>query len=214
RGGRVTPAPRHRADARADVRADVRAEVRADVRRSRLDRVVSALLTVVLVGGLVAFAGLALGPRVLGYRTATMLTGSMAGTIDPGDVVVSVPKPTEDVEVGDILTFHAPVADRHLETHRVIAVRHTADGSAVIRTQGDANAEPDPWRATVRDDTVWQVVHVVPGIGDAVRALRAPVVRHGLFWLALGALVVLGSSLIWSRDESGSALVLAERQAG
>jgi len=202
RGGRVTPAPRHRAAAAAGVR------------RSRLDRVVSTLLSVILVGGLVAFAGLALGPRVLGYRTATMLTGSMAGTIDPGDIVVSAPKPTADIEVGDILTFHAPVADQHLETHRVIAVRHTADGRTVIRTQGDANAEPDPWRATVRDDTVWQVVHVVPGVGTAIRALRTPAVRHGLFWLALGALVVLGSSLIWSRGEADSGLALAERRAG
>jgi signal peptidase I len=165
---------------------------------------VSGLLTVLLVGGLVAFAGLALGPRVFGYRTATMLTGSMTGTIDPGDVVVSVPKPTADIAVGDILTFHAPVADQHLETHRVIGVRHTADGRTIIRTQGDANAEPDPWRATVRGDTVWQTVHVVPKVGNVVRALRTPVVRHGLFWLALGALVVLGSSLIWTRGTAES----------
>jgi signal peptidase I len=190
RGGRVSAQPRHRAEAGAVVR------------RSRLDRVVSGLLTVLLVGGLVAFAGLALGPRIFGYRTATMLTGSMTGTIDPGDVIVSVPKPTADIAVGDILTFHAPVADQHMETHRVIAVRHTADGRTIIRTQGDANAEPDPWRATVEGDTVWQVAHVVPGVGNVVRALRAPVVRHGLFWLALGALVVLGSSLIWSRNEA------------
>ncbi|CAI9412859.1 signal peptidase I [Nocardioides sp. T2.26MG-1] len=187
RGGRVSATPRHRAV--------------AGVRRSRLDRVVSAVLTVLLVGGLVAFAGLGLGPRIFGYRTATMLTGSMAGTIDPGDVVVSVPKPTSDIAVGDILTFHAPVADQHLETHRVIAVRHTTDGRTIIRTQGDANAAPDPWRATVQGDTVWRVAHVVPAVGNVVRALRAPIVRHGLFWLALGALVVLGSSLIWSRGE-------------
>ncbi|WP_296606481.1 signal peptidase I [Nocardioides sp.] len=191
RGGRASVQPRHRA-------------AWGTARRSRLDRVVSALLTVILVGGLVAFAGLALGPRILGYRTATMLTGSMAGTIDPGDVIVSVPKPAAEVEVGDILTFHAPVPDQHVETHRVITVKHTADGRTIIRTQGDANAEPDPWKATITGDTVWETVHVIPNIGNAVRVLRTPVVRHGLFWLALGGLVVLGSSLIWARDENGT----------
>lgn len=188
RGGRRAVQPRHRA-------------AWGTARRSRLDRVVSALLTVILVGGLVAFAGLALGPRVLGYRTATMLTGSMAGTIDPGDVIVSVPKPAADVEVGDILTFHAPVPDQHVETHRVITVRHTADGRTIIGTQGDANAEPDPWKATIQGGTVWETVHVIPAVGNVVRVLRAPAIRNGLFWLALGALVVLGSSLIWGRGE-------------
>lgn len=191
RGGRVTHQPRHRA-------------VMGAVRRSRLDRVISALLTVILVGGLVAFAGLALGPKLFGYRTATMLTGSMTGTIDPGDVIVSVPKPADEVAIGDILTFHAPVPDRHVETHRVIGVKHTADGRTVIRTQGDANATPDPWRATIEGDTVWETVHVIPNLGNAVRALRAPLIRHGLFWLALGGLVVLGSSLIWSREEDAT----------
>lgn len=112
-----------------------------------------------------------------------------------------MPKPAAEVEVGDILTFHAPVPDQHLETHRVIKVNHTADGRTIIRTQGDANAEPDPWKATIQGDTVWETVHVIPAVGNVVRALRAPAIRTGLFWLALGALVVLGSSLIWSRGE-------------
>ncbi len=192
RRGRVEPQPRHRADM---------GSARNAVRRSRLDRTVSMLLSVLLVGGVVAFAGLALGPRIFGYHTATMLTGSMAGTIDPGDVIVSVPKPADEVAVGDILTFHAPVPDQHVETHRVIGVRHTADGRTIVRTQGDANVAPDPWRATIQGDTVWETVRVIPEVGNVVRALRAPIVRHGLFWLALGALVVLGASLIWGRDQ-------------
>ncbi|HEY0951064.1 signal peptidase I [Nocardioides sp.] len=189
RGGREgTAAPRHRGEVRRP-------------RRSTADRVVSGLLTVALLVGAVAFLALGVGPRVLGYRTATMLTGSMTGTIDPGDVIVSVPKPADEVAVGDILTFHAPVPDQHVETHRVIKVRHTADGHTIIRTQGDANAEPDPWTATIQGDTVWETVHVIPGIGTVIRALRAPVVRDVVLWVALGALVVLGSSLIWRRGE-------------
>ena len=46
---------------------------------------------------IVTFLGLAVGPHVFGYRTLTMLTGSMAPEIDPGDVVVVTPVATADV---------------------------------------------------------------------------------------------------------------------
>jgi signal peptidase I len=163
-------------------------------------RIASGLLSVVLTVGVLAFLGLAVGPHVFGYRTAVMLTGSMTGTIDRGDIVVSVPRPAQDVRVGDILTFQAPVADRHVETHRVIDVRHTGDGATEIRTQGDANEAADPWRATISDDTVWETAYVVPEVGHAVQAVRATVVRYGAVWVALGGVVLLGLSLIWRQD--------------
>jgi signal peptidase len=163
-------------------------------------RIVSAILTLALTVGALAFLGLAVGPHVFGYRTAVMLTGSMTGTIDRGDIVVSVPRPAKDVQVGDILTFHAPVADRHLETHRVIGVRHSRDGAVEVRTQGDANDAADPWRATISDDTVWETAYVVPELGQVVQAVRATVVRYGAVWVALGGVVLLGLSLIWRQD--------------
>ncbi|HKU35347.1 MAG TPA: S26 family signal peptidase, partial [Paenarthrobacter sp.] len=42
-----------------------------------------------LVLAALAFVFLAIGPRLLGYQTSTMLTGSMAPLINPGDVVVT-----------------------------------------------------------------------------------------------------------------------------
>ena len=44
-----------------------------------------------------AFAVLAAGPHLLGYRTMTMLTASMAPGIDPGDVVITTPLAVSDV---------------------------------------------------------------------------------------------------------------------
>ena len=170
------------------------------MRRTTSRRVVSGVLSLALTIGVGAFLGLAVGPHVLGYRTAVMLTGSMTGTIDRGDIVVSVPRPTAEIEVGDILTFQAPVADGHVETHRVIAVRRTDDGRVEVRTQGDANAAPDPWRATISDDTVWETAYVVPKAGHVVRAVRSSVVRYGAVWVALGGVVLLGLSLIWGQQ--------------
>lgn len=163
-------------------------------------RIASALLSLVLTVGALGFLGLAVGPHVFGYRTAVMLTGSMTGTIDRSDIVVSVPRPAKDVRVGDILTFQAPVADRHVETHRVIDVEHDADGQVVVKTQGDANDAADPWSATISDDTVWETAYVVPEVGHVVQAVRATVVRYGAVWVALGGVVLLGLSLIWRQD--------------
>ena len=52
-----------------------------------LRRLASGLSTALVALAAVAFLLLAVGPHVLGYRTATMLTGSMAPGINPGDVV-------------------------------------------------------------------------------------------------------------------------------
>jgi signal peptidase len=165
--------------------------------RRALNVLASLALTVAVIG----FLGLAVGPHLLGYRTAVMLSGSMTGTIDPGDLVVSVPKPTADVEVGDVLTFRAPVADQHVETHRVIAVKHRTDGSVVVRTKGDANPVADPWRAAITSDTVWETKQVVPMVGDVIHLMRSSVIRYGISWAALGAAVLLGLSMIWRSDK-------------
>ena len=81
-----------------------------------------ALSTGLVALAAIAFLLLAIGPHVFGYRTATMLTGSMSPGINPGDVVVSVPKPADQVAVGDIISYHIPVQDHRVETHRVIKV--------------------------------------------------------------------------------------------
>src|SRR3954453_23714149 len=49
---------------------------------------------------IVAFAVLAVGPHVFGYRTLTMLTGSMSPVIAPGDVTIVTPLAVRDVAKG------------------------------------------------------------------------------------------------------------------
>src|SRR3954468_25010589 len=95
------------------------------------------VVPLVVTGAVLAFAGLAVGPHLLPYRTLTMLTGSMTGTIDVGDVEIVAPLPVHDVTVGMIIAYHIPVEDHHLVTHRVIDVAAGADGTVTVRTQGD-----------------------------------------------------------------------------
>jgi len=189
-----TDVGRHRADL---------APVAPVVRRAHTRRVVAVLTDLVLVLCLLVFVLLAVGPHVLGYRTTTMLTGSMEPGISPGDVVVTAAKPVSEVEVGDVITYQIPVEDRRVETHRVIEVLHQRDGAVAVRTQGDANADPDPWTATLQGDEVWEMKTVVPKLGSVIRVFRSPAVQHGIFWVAFGGMLLLGLSTIWSRDQDG-----------
>ena len=175
----------------------------ATPRRTRARRAVAGVTDLVLVGCLLVFALLAVGPHVLDYRTSTMLTGSMEPGISPGDVVVTAAKPVSQVEVGDVITYQIPVEDRRVETHRVIEVLHQRDGSVAVRTQGDANADPDPWTATLQGDEVWELKAVVPKLGSVIRVFRDPALQHGIFWIAFGGMLLLGLSTIWSKDQDG-----------
>ena len=138
---------------------------------------------------IVAFLGLAVGPHVFGYRTLTMLTGSMAPQINPGDVAVVTPIAVTDVTEGMVLTYHQPIGEHALITHRVISVEKTVDGIVTIQTKGDANDAPDPWSATLSGDTAYQVRAVIPELGHLIQALRTPGVTQTLTYGAPALIV-------------------------
>jgi signal peptidase len=153
------------------------------------------------------FALLAVGPHVMGYRTMTMLTGSMAPIINPGDVTVVTPIAVSDVTEGMVITYHQPIADHALVTHRVVSVERDATGAINVRTKGDANDAIDPWTATLAGDTAYQVRAVIPELGHIIQTLRAPVVTQLLHY---GAPAMLAGWLllsIWrpTRDEENQA---------
>lgn len=163
------------------------------------------LLTIAVL----AFLFLAIGPRVFGYQTYTMLTGSMAPLINAGDVVVSVPTDVKDVEVGDIITYHIPVDDHRVETHRIIEVIEKPDGSTAVRTKGDANASADPWTAVLEGDQVDRHALTIPYLGIAIRTFQQPVVMKVLLYGAPSILVVGMLMAIWRKtpeqtDDDGS----------
>ncbi|MDQ0212103.1 signal peptidase I [Arthrobacter bambusae] len=160
---------------------------------------VNVITTTVMVAAVAAFLFLAVGPRVLGYQTSTMLTGSMSPLINPGDVVVTVPVAVKDLKVGDIITYHIPVEDQRVETHRIIDLVVNSQGTATVRTKGDANNGADPWTATLAAGQVDRQVFTVPYLGNAIRTLRDPVVLKVLMYGAPAALVVMVLVSIWRK---------------
>jgi signal peptidase I len=155
-----------------------------------------------------AFLLLAVGPHVLGYRTMTMLTASMAPEIDPGDVVIVTPIAISEVTEGMVITYHKPVEDRSLVTHRVVSVETGSDGSVQVRTKGDANPAIDPWTASLQGDTAYEVRAVIPELGHLIQALRTPVLTQVLLYGAPALLAGWLLLTIWRptrEEEEGTA---------
>ena len=100
---------------------------------------------------------------VLGFKTAVVLTGSMSGTIEPNDLIVT--RRQKSYSVGDIITYSSggtPV------THRITEKK--ADG---FITRGDANNAPDA--ETVKPEMIiGRVVLILPHIGVIIGFLKTP----------------------------------------
>jgi hypothetical protein len=79
-------------------------------------------------------------------------------------------------------------------THRVVEVIEHGR-TPLVRTQGDANATPDPWVVRLSGSTAWRVHTVVPFGGRVVQHLRSSTARNIAVW---GAPLAL--ALIWLRD--------------
>ena len=190
--------PVRRPGAAFELPPEVGTDSASTTRRAGLARRLLAGTTRWFVRGLVvvavlAFGVLAVGPHVLGYRTMTMLTGSMAPQINPGDVVISTPLDVQDVTKGMVISYHIPIDDHRVVTHRVVSVQHGADGTVTVQTKGDANNAVDPWQATLQGQTAYQVRAVIPELGHVIEALRTPIVSKALIY---GAPALLAGWLI------------------
>lgn len=162
-------------------------------------RIVRAAVMAAVVLCFSALVLLGIGPRVLGYRTLTVLTGSMRPTMPVGSVVVATREPITSLRVGDVLVYQAPLEDHRVVSHRVISIEPVAGNAYVVQTKGDANPSPDPWLARVDSPTVWHVRTVIPGLGAAIRVLRGRQLHMALLYLVPLMLAVIWLSEIWRR---------------
>ena len=106
------------------------------------------------------------------------------------------PERLADVRVGQMISYHIPVDDHHVQTHRVIAVVRRG-GQTFVRTKGDANNARDPWLARLNGTTAWQVRAVVPKAGWGIVWLRSPRIRRlAVFGVPL-LLALFGLWRIW-----------------
>lgn len=135
-------------------------------------------LVLVLGWGLVLGFGALTWPVQLGGGTGYVIVagGSMAGTYESGDLVVTRSAP--GYEVGQVVVFSVPEGEPG-EGMRVVHRITDGDGETGYTTRGDALDSDDPWQP--QDDDVWgaAVLHF-PGAGDVLSTLLHPIVLAAL----------------------------------
>jgi signal peptidase len=164
---------------------------------SRIVRASCALVLSTLVIGSVGVLVLAAaGPRLGLFQVETVLSGSMRPTFSPGDLLVVTPEPTRQVRIGQVITYSIPIADHHVESHRIIRILR-GGAHPVVETQGDANTAPDPWRARLGSATAWRMRWVIPHAGMVVIWLRSPLIYRLAILIVPVMLTLLWLSTIW-----------------
>ena len=100
--------------------------------------------------------------NIFGYTFFEVATGSMANTINIGDIVVV--KVNETFKENDIIVYKE---ENSFITHRVIKI----DGQDLI-TRGDANNSED--KPIKSDQILGKVIYIIPKIGIGRRVLASP----------------------------------------
>ncbi|GEA85665.1 signal peptidase I [Cellulomonas gelida] len=124
-------------------------------------------------------------------RPLVVISGSMEPGIMTGDLLIDRPRPTSELQVGDVASIYSEVT-RNLVTHRVVGIEPAADGRWEIRMQGDANDSPDGGVYVV-GGTVWQPAWQISGGGVVLTTLTRPSVAVPL---GVALLSMLGLSLL------------------
>lgn len=114
-------------------------------------------------------------PTFFGFSDSVVLTGSMSGTIEPYDIILTHKQAS--YAIGDIITFRS---ENVLVTHRIIAVEE--DG---YRTKGDANNVPDA-RAVAQESVTGKVIFIIPKLGSLLLFAKTPVGMLSVLALAIG----------------------------
>ena len=144
---------------------------------------------VVLLGGAALLAGV-LVPRLSGATPYTVLSGSMEPTYAVGTLVVV--RPSQDVALGDVITYQLESGRPDVVTHRVVGLGFTHDGEPLYTTRGDANEAAD--RSPVLPVQVrGELWYAVPYLGYASTLLSGDQ-RQGV---AVGIAVLLVAYAAW-----------------
>jgi signal peptidase I len=143
----------------------------------------NALMATSILMALLVFASGSL-PALMGLKTMVVSSGSMEPAIHTGDAVTIETVTTEDIQIGDVITF-GDMEGHGMVTHRVIAIEEM-NGTTYFQTQGDANRTADPNLASA--DAVYGRVK-----------LTLPMAGYLLFFAAtaLGKLTLIGLPLLF-----------------
>ncbi|MBI4492968.1 MAG: signal peptidase I [Chloroflexi bacterium] len=106
-------------------------------------------------------------PSVFGYEAYVVYSGSMEPSIGVGDLAVVAPARTDQLMVGDIITYRTAQRPDIVVTHRLVGIALDEQGRTSFQTKGDANTTAD--QVTVDQGAVLgRVAYNIPRLGYLV----------------------------------------------
>lgn len=121
--------------------------------------------------------------ELIGYRSYTVLSGSMEPKFYPGDIVITKHRTKADIKVDDIVTYRDN--DGVIITHRII--EETPEGYI---TKGDNNNVEDA-EVLTKENIIGQVKFSIPKIGYVMNFLSKPTVIAIEMFLLAGFILFL-----------------------
>lgn len=122
--------------------------------------------------------------NIIGFRTYTVLSGSMKPKINPGDIVVVTNKVKDNLDKDDIITFKE---DKNVITHRIVDINENG-----YITKGDNNNSIDSVIVSSAD-VIGKVLFHIPKVGYIVEFLARPLVIS--IEMILLAILIIKSSI-------------------
>ncbi len=119
--------------------------------------------------------------EIIGYRSYTVLSGSMEPEFYPGDIVITKHKNKTDIQLNDIVTYRD--SEGVIITHRIM--EETEEGYI---TKGDNNNVEDAEILTT-DNIIGEVKFSIPKVGYIMNFLSKPMVVAAEMILLAGFIV-------------------------
>lgn len=140
------------------------------------------MIRILLIAYIAMIAMLAI-PILLGMQVLAVTSGSMEPTIPVGSVVYAQPAAFEDIQVGDIITFHLEKSGTKV-THRVV---EKDEELWCVSTQGDANEDPDAQPTSYKnvDGVVRCVIPYLGRIAVLLNEIHGKIMLGAVFILLL-----------------------------
>lgn len=146
-------------------------------------------------------------PQVVGAdHSYVVVSGSMAPTLSPGDVVLVEETSPAAITAGDIITYER---DGTRTTHRVVEVVPREEGPH-FRTQGDANEEVDQ-QLVAPDHLLGRVMVSIPYVGYFLSFARTDA---GILTLVILPATLLIASEVWTLIQAARTNETADTEDG
>lgn len=138
------------------------------VKKNNISKIINIVITISIVALVLNFLTSKLDKvfEIVGYRTYTIVSGSMEPEFYPGDIVVVKHKSRTDIKINDIVTFVDN--DGIVVTHRII---EKVDNGYI--TKGDNNNVEDTGILN-EENIIGEVKYHIPNMGKVVSFLSNP----------------------------------------